>query len=71
MPLTTREKVVENNTRFEFVLWRRGKNSSQSNNHHGELTDLSREQPASLESSKQLGSEGKQQPLHLTLPKAG
>lgn len=44
MPLTTREKVVENTTRFQFVLWRRGKNSSQSNNHHRELTDLSQEQ---------------------------
>lgn len=71
MPLTTREKVVENTTRFQFVLWRQGKNSSDSNNHHQELPDLCREQPASLKSSKQLSNKGKQEPLHLTLLRAG
>lgn len=71
MPLTTREKVVENTSRFQLVLWIQGKDSSESNNHHQELTDLFREQPESLRRSKQVGNEGKQDPLHLTLLRAG
>ena len=62
---------MENTTRFQFALSRQGKNSSQSNYHHQELTDLSREHPASLESSKQLGNEGKLQPLCLIPWRAG
>lgn len=70
MPLTTREKVVENTTRFQFVLWRQRKDSLESN-HHQELPDLCREQPATLRSLKQLGNEQKQEHLHLTLLRAG
>lgn len=39
MPLATREKVVETTTRFQFVLWRQGKDRSESNNHYQELPD--------------------------------
>lgn len=71
MPLTTREKVVENTIRFQFVLGRQRKDSSESNNHHQELPDSCREQPAWLRSLKQLGNKGKQEPLCLTLLRGG
>jgi len=44
----------ENSARFPFVLVRQVKNSSQSNNHQQQLTELSREQPVQL-----LGNEEK------------